>query len=774
MATNKTLIFIPTYNESKNVEVIFNQINELKLNVDILFLDDNSPDGTGDIIDRLVERNPTVHVVHRLGKLGIGSAHLDGVRWTYENHYKTLITMDCDFSHSPRYLSDFIKYSSDYDVVIGSRYIEQGSLKGWNWFRKSLTYIVHFLTNTILKMPYDATGAFRLYRLEKIPMGVFDLVHSRKYSFFFESLYVLQLNGCSIKEFPIHLPARTYGHSKMTFKEMIHGAIHLIHIYLKTLINKESFLYSEPFVLNGVLDATRVQSEWNTYWLTKKDAGSLIYDLIAAFYRKFIIKRTLNYFVKKHFDRGSEVLHAGCGSGQVDTDISNRVNISALDISIPALSIYKKIHKDSCKIIRGSIFKIPVKDETFDGIYNLGVMEHFTKPEIQKILQEFDRVLKPNGRMIIFWPPEFGLSVIFLKIVHYIFNYLFKRNIKLHPDEITRVRSKKQAKAIFAKANFTIVEYYFGIRDFFTYSIIVLSKDSPNNGNSMAIFPCPICGSSRFKVLYPDTLKGALPCFGYNFSPAHNLTYRIVLCRDCEHAYSSPRPVSLGQNYQSFEDPVYLADWEQRVATARKVVKRLRRHLSSGRLLDIGCSTGDFLSVAQEFYQVEGLELSSWGANIARSRGFIVHDCELGRMQTELPYDLVTIWGVIEHFEFPSREVANISRLVREGSLVCLWTGDVKSLPSRLLGKKWWYIQGQHIQLFSRRSLRKVFNDNGFDEVRIELYPYVMTWRSISQSLNRYPLIGMVAKYIFNLPLLSNRTITLLMPGEMFAIFRKR
>jgi ubiquinone/menaquinone biosynthesis C-methylase UbiE len=459
------------------VEMIFNQINELKLNVDILFLDDNSPDGTGDIINRLVERNPTVQVVHRLGKLGIGSAHLDGIRWAYENHYKTLITMDCDFSHSPRYLPDFIKNSSDYDVVIGSRWIEQGSLKGWNWFRTALTHTGHFLTSTFLKMPYDASGAFRLYRLEKIPRGVFDLMHYRDHSFFFESLYVLQLNGCSIKEFSIHLPARTYGHSKMTFKDIIGGLIHLIHTYLKTLINKESFLYSEPFVLNGVLDATQVQSEWDTYWLTKKEAGSSIYDRIAVFYRKYIIKRSLNHFVKKYFDRDSEILHAGCGSGQVDTDISNRVNISALDISIPALSIYKKIHKDSSKVIHGSIFKIPVKDETFDGIYNLGVMEHFTEKEIQEILQEFNRVLKPNGRMIIFWPPEFGSSVIFLKIMSFIVKkILSKKNVKFHPDEFTRLKSKQHVKEIFGKTNFKIIKYYFGIKDLFTYSAIILEK----------------------------------------------------------------------------------------------------------------------------------------------------------------------------------------------------------------------------------------------------------------------------------------------------------
>ena len=289
----------------------------------------------------------------------------------------------------------------------------------------------------------------------------------------------------------------------------------------------------------------------------------------------------------------------------------------------------------------------------------------------------------------------------------------------------------------------------------------------------MIDFLCPICGSSDFKVLYPDTLKGRLPRLGYNFSPEHNLTYRIVLCQRCKHAYSSPRPEKLWQNYQDFEDYAYLEDREQRITTVHKVIKRLRRYLPSGRLLDVGCATGDFLSAAQEFYQVEGLELSTWAAEISRSRGFIVHKRELEHMQIDVPYDIITLWGVIEHLEFPAREVANISRLLKAGGLVCLWTGDFKGLLSRLFRRKWWYIQGQHIQLFSLRSLRKLFNDRGFSEVWIGRYPYVMTMRSISQSLMRYPLIHKMIRYIFNQRFLAERSFTLALPGELFAIFRK-
>ena len=477
MNEHKSLIFIPTYNERDNVGKMCRDILGLGLESDLLFMDDNSPDGTGEILDRLSEEPTHVHVVHRSGKLGIGSAHYDGINWAYDKGYKILITMDCDFSHSPSYLSEFIKASSGGDAVVGSRFIQKASLKGWSLFRRAMTNIGHLLTKTFLKMPYDATGAYRLYRLDKIPRGIFDIVQARGYSFFYESLYVLHLNGFEIRELPIELPARTYGQSKMKFKDMKHSLLTLFNIYLRTMINQELFILSEPFPGNGNGPSSPQEAQWNQYWSAKENTGSLIYDLIASFYRRFIIRRALNYYIKKHFQRGAKVLHAGCGSGQVDTDISGWIDISAMDISISALNIYSKINKGSAEIVHGDLFHIPAGDETYDGIYNLGVMEHFTDQEIQMILREFHRVSKPDGKLIIFWPPEFGLSVLLLRVVHYFLNTVMKKGVKLHPDEITRVRSKKHVADIVARANFSLEEYCFGMRDAFTYAVIVLSKN---------------------------------------------------------------------------------------------------------------------------------------------------------------------------------------------------------------------------------------------------------------------------------------------------------
>jgi ubiquinone/menaquinone biosynthesis C-methylase UbiE len=222
-------------------------------------------------------------------------------------------------------------------------------------------------------------------------------------------------------------------------------------------------------------DETKIKAEWDLYWEEKnsKKTGNNVYDKFAAVYRKLIIKKILNHFTFKYFKKNDQVLHAGCGSGQVDMDLTGYVNITALDISDKALKIYKDIHGDKVKIVEGSIFKLPFDDHTFDGIYNLGVMEHFTEPEIQEILKEFKRVLKPNGTMVILWPPTFGLTVFVLDSAHFIMNKIFRMNIKLHPDEISRIRSKKYAYDIFEQAGFAVEDYYFGSMDLFTQVVIV-------------------------------------------------------------------------------------------------------------------------------------------------------------------------------------------------------------------------------------------------------------------------------------------------------------
>ena len=179
--------------------------SSVPVELDILFLDDHSPDGTGKVIDSFAAQDPRVFTIHRKGKLGVGSAHFDGIAWAYDRGYTVLVTMDCDFTHPPAKILDALEEKDAADVVVGSRYMTQGSLSGWNPVRKLLTWTGHALTRTLLGMTYDATGAFRLYRLDRIPRPAFSLVTSKGYSFFFESLYILHSNRLAIKEIPIQI-----------------------------------------------------------------------------------------------------------------------------------------------------------------------------------------------------------------------------------------------------------------------------------------------------------------------------------------------------------------------------------------------------------------------------------------------------------------------------------------------------------------------------------------------------------------------------------------
>ena len=133
MSKQRTLVMIPTYNESENVEVIASGILSTGVDADLLFVDDDSPDGTGAILDRMGAECPRLRVLHRPEKLGIGSAHKAGIQWAYQHGYTRLLTMDSDLSHSPSDIPRLLAASDDSDVVVGSRFVEANSLEGWTW-----------------------------------------------------------------------------------------------------------------------------------------------------------------------------------------------------------------------------------------------------------------------------------------------------------------------------------------------------------------------------------------------------------------------------------------------------------------------------------------------------------------------------------------------------------------------------------------------------------------------------------------------------------------
>ena len=213
----RSLIVIPTYNEVENLQPLTTGIlKAVPAEVDILVVDDGSPDGTGALADRLVAENSRIHVVHRKGKLGLGTAYVRGFQWGLEKGYDAIIEMDADFSHHPRYLPTMLENLKNFDVSIGSRYVEGGGTVNWGLGRKVLSRGGSLYSRLILGAPIrDFTGGFNGWRrkvLEGIDLGS---LRSDGYSFQIELKYRAFRKGFKLKEFPIVFEDRKVGQSKM-------------------------------------------------------------------------------------------------------------------------------------------------------------------------------------------------------------------------------------------------------------------------------------------------------------------------------------------------------------------------------------------------------------------------------------------------------------------------------------------------------------------------------------------------------------------------------
>lgn len=214
--------------------------------------------------------------------------------------------------------------------------------------------------------------------------------------------------------------------------------------------------------------------EWDDYWAASTPTQRT-YERIAKFYRDRIIGPALLHTIERLHLPGHHLLHAGCGSGGVDVKAHDGYRITAVDFSAEGVRTYRAVHPGFDDLVRGDIFRLPFESGTFDGVFNLGVMEHFTDDEIVRSLTEMHRVLKPGGRVILFWPPEWGLSVTALKIARVLLSRIQRRPVDFHPPEINRVRSRRQCERWLDATGFVLEEFRFGPRDLFTHQIIVAS-----------------------------------------------------------------------------------------------------------------------------------------------------------------------------------------------------------------------------------------------------------------------------------------------------------
>ncbi|RZA27370.1 MAG: polyprenol monophosphomannose synthase [Proteobacteria bacterium] len=214
----QAIVVIPTYNEAPNIEGIIRAAWAAYPALHVLVVDDNSQDGTADIVRRIAASSEgKLHVLSRAGKLGLGTAYIAGFKWALQRGYHALVEMDADFSHDPKELPALVRSLEDADVVIGSRYVIGGSTENWNFFRKLISRAGSFYARTILGMSVnDLTGGFNAWRAEVLQKIGVDTIKSEGYSFQIELKYRAYRSGFRLIEHPIVFSERREGQSKMS------------------------------------------------------------------------------------------------------------------------------------------------------------------------------------------------------------------------------------------------------------------------------------------------------------------------------------------------------------------------------------------------------------------------------------------------------------------------------------------------------------------------------------------------------------------------------
>jgi dolichol-phosphate mannosyltransferase len=239
-------IVLPTYNEAENLPGLVSALFLLPLDLTVLVVDDDSPDGTGAVADGLAKQNPgKVEVLHRVGKLGLRSAYMDGFHKAFDLGADAVVQMDADFSHDPAVLVEMARRLASNDVVIGSRYVEGGSVdENWPAWRKGLSAFGNFYARTILGSPlHDMTTGFRMWRREALSSMPLHRIRSSGYIFLVEMAYLAYLMGFKIHETPIHFADRRWGKSKMSLRIQLEAAMRIWHVrfYYRDLRKQHQF-----------------------------------------------------------------------------------------------------------------------------------------------------------------------------------------------------------------------------------------------------------------------------------------------------------------------------------------------------------------------------------------------------------------------------------------------------------------------------------------------------------------------------------------------------
>lgn len=237
ISLDKAVVIIPTYNEISNIQKMLETLNRLHPNLNILIIDDGSPDGTANIVKKFQATKPNLFLIERSGKLGLGTAYIKGFRWALEKGYEAVITMDCDFSHEPEAIPSFTDKIGEKDLVVGSRYIGGIRIMNWPMQRLLLSFFASIYARIITGIPFsDSTGGFNCYSRKALSSINLDKIFSIGYAFQIELKYKIWSLGLPCLENPITFYERTDGKSKMSRKIIFEAVINVFKLRIKKIL----------------------------------------------------------------------------------------------------------------------------------------------------------------------------------------------------------------------------------------------------------------------------------------------------------------------------------------------------------------------------------------------------------------------------------------------------------------------------------------------------------------------------------------------------------
>ena len=355
MTKMKVFVIIPTYNEKENIGGLTGRILALPIAAEVVVVDDNSPDGTGALLDSLKATERRLHVIHRAGKLGLGTAHVAGLKYAIEHNADFAVTMDADFSHDPSYIPALVQTAQKFDLSIGSRYVDGGGAENSPFHRRLLSRAANMFAKAALGLKTsDCTAGFRCYKVQTLKTADLEGIFSNGYSFLIEMLYRLQRLGFSVGEIPIRFIDRELGASKISRNE-IFKALYTVIRLAWTRVNP--------------LNQLRMFFHKGRYAKVTAMLGS------------------------------GKTLDIGCGRPcECMPDQSFLRFLARPD----AVGLDLKDVKGPYGFFRGSVTAMPFRAGELDNVVAMEILEHIT--DVPAALTEIKRVLKPGGVLIMSTP----------------------------------------------------------------------------------------------------------------------------------------------------------------------------------------------------------------------------------------------------------------------------------------------------------------------------------------------------------------------------------